>query len=90
MVTVRFSKKEEVVLPEPMGRALGLCDGDRIEIRRQGSMLWFWPKRTTRSPRPLTDLAMIISSSQPIGSVDVKETTDKHGYEQVRLIKNVG
>jgi len=83
MVTVQFSKREELILPEPLGRALGLCEGDRVEVQRQGSILWLRRRTRERSPGPLTDLTRIVSSSRPVGSVDVDSYTDKHGYEQV-------
>lgn len=83
MVTVRFSKKEELILPESLGRTLGLREGDRVEIQRQGSILWFRRREVVSSLGPLTDLARIVSSSRPVGSVDVERYMDKHGYEQI-------
>jgi bifunctional DNA-binding transcriptional regulator/antitoxin component of YhaV-PrlF toxin-antitoxin module len=83
MVTVQLSKREELVLPESLGRTLGLREGDRVEVRRQDSILWLRRKGTLHSPGPLTDLAQIVSSSRPPGSVDVEETIDKRGYEQI-------
>lgn len=82
MITVQLSKGEELVLPESLGRSLGLCEGDRIEVRRQDNVLWLRRKDTAQPPGPLTDLTRIVSSSRPPGSVDLDETMDKHGYEQ--------
>jgi hypothetical protein len=77
MVTVQFSKRKELVLPESLGHALGLCEGDRVEVQRQGSILWFWRRTRERSPGPLTDLTRIVSSSRPVGSVDVDSYMDR-------------
>jgi len=79
MVTVQFSKREELILPEPLGRALGLCEGDRVEVQRQGGILRFRRRTEERSPDPLTDLTRIVSSSRPVGSVDVDSYMGKHG-----------
>jgi bifunctional DNA-binding transcriptional regulator/antitoxin component of YhaV-PrlF toxin-antitoxin module len=83
MVTVQLSKREELVLPESLGRALGLHAGDRVEVRRQDSVLWLQRKEPLQTVGPLTDLARIVSSARPAGSVDIQETLDKHGYEQI-------
>jgi len=83
MVKVQLSKREELVLPESLGRILGLSEGDRVEVRRQDSVLWLRRKDTTQAPGPLTDLARIVSSTRPTGSVDVDKTMDKRGYEQI-------
>ncbi len=83
MVTVRFSKKEYLILPESLGRTLGLREGDRVEVQRQDNILRFRRRDVVRSPGPLTDLARIVSSSRPVGSVDVERFMDKHGYEQI-------
>ena len=83
MVTVRFSKKEELILPESLGRVLGLREGDRVEVQRQGNILRFQRRDVVPSPGPLTDLTRIVSSSRPAGSVDVERYMDRHGYEQI-------
>ena len=83
MVTIRFSKEKEIIVPISLGKALGLCEGDRVEVQRQDNVLQLQRQETTPSPGPLTDLAKIISSSRPVGSVDVEQYMDKHGYEQV-------
>jgi bifunctional DNA-binding transcriptional regulator/antitoxin component of YhaV-PrlF toxin-antitoxin module len=83
MVKVQFSKQNELILPEPLGRALGLSEGDRVEVRRQDNVLCFRRWEPDQLPGPLTDLAQIISSSRLPGSVDVDALLDKHGYEQV-------
>jgi antitoxin component of MazEF toxin-antitoxin module len=83
MVTVRFSKNQELILPESLGKTLGLCEGDRVEVQRQDDVLRIQRKQVARSLGPLTDLARIVSSSRPVGSVDVERYMDKHGYEQV-------
>ncbi len=83
MVTVQFSESSELILPESLGHALGLREGDRVQVQRQDSVLWFRRRDTTSSPGPLTDLSKIISSSLPANSVDVQAYMDKHGYEQI-------
>ena len=82
MVTVELSKEEKLVLPESLGRSLGLRQGDRVEVRRQNDVLWFQRKERLSGLGPLTDLSKIVSSSRPIGSVDIEAVMDKHGYEQ--------
>jgi hypothetical protein len=83
MVTVRFSKGEELILPESLGQVLGLHEGDRVEVQRQDNILRFQRRDVVPSPGPLTDLTRIVSSSRPVGSVDVERYMDQHGYEQV-------
>jgi bifunctional DNA-binding transcriptional regulator/antitoxin component of YhaV-PrlF toxin-antitoxin module len=83
MVTVQLSNREELVLPESLGRTLGLRQGDRVEVRRQDNVLWLRHKGTIQSLGPLTDLSRIVSSTRPPGSVDVEEIMKKHGYEQI-------
>jgi len=83
MVTVQLSKDEKLILPESLGRSLGLREGDRVEVRRHGSTLWLQRKEMSDALGPLTDLARIVSSSRPVGSVDVEEIMDRHGYEQI-------
>ena len=83
MVIVRLSKGERLVLPESLGRSLGLREGDRVEVRRQDDVLWLHRIAFSESLGPLTDLSGIVSSSRPVGSVDVESVMDKHGYEQL-------
>ena|GEM_PF-1986232 len=83
MVTVRFSKREYLILPESLGRTLGLREGDRVEVQRQDNTLQLRRRDVVRSPGPLTDLSRIVSSSRPVGSVDVERFMDEHGYEQI-------
>jgi hypothetical protein len=82
-VIVRFSKEEELIVPESLGQVLGLREGDRVEVQRQDNVLWFQRRDKVHSPGPLTDLARIVSSSRQTGSVDVERFMDRHGYEQV-------
>ena len=83
MFTVRSSKSQESILSESLGKTLGLHEGDRVEVQRQDDVLRIQRKKAIRSLGPLTDLARIVSSSRPVGSVDVEKYMDKHGYEQV-------
>ena len=83
MVTIELSKEEKLILPESLGRSLGLREGDQVEVRRQNHVLWFQRKERLSDLGPLTDLSKIVSSSRPVGSVDVEDLMDKHGYEQI-------
>lgn len=83
MVTVKLSKDEKLVLPESLGRSLGLREGDQVEVRRRNNVLWLRRKESLGDLEPLTDLSKIVSSSRPVGSVDVEQVMDKHGYEQL-------
>ena len=83
MIKIQFSSQEELVLPESLGRSLGLHEGDHVEVRRQDDVVCLRRWDPTHLPGPLTDLARIITSSQPPGSVDVESYMNKRGYEQV-------
>jgi len=83
MVRVRFSKNEELILPGWLGESLGLHEGERVQVQRQENVLWIRREETVRSPGPLTDLSRIVSSSRPVGSVDVGRYMGRHGYEQM-------
>jgi hypothetical protein len=83
MITVLFSKQEELVLPESLGQRLGLRSGDQVEVRRQDNILWFQRKERLETVGPLTDLSGFISTTRPVGSVDVEKVMEKRGYEQV-------
>jgi bifunctional DNA-binding transcriptional regulator/antitoxin component of YhaV-PrlF toxin-antitoxin module len=83
MVTVQLSKDEKLVLPESLGRSLGLREGDRVEVRRRDDVLWLQRKERSDVLGPLADLSRIVSSSRPVGSVDIEKIMDKHGYEQI-------
>ena len=83
MVTVQLSKDEKLILPESLGRSLGLREGDRVEVRRHvaghSDVLWLQHKEMPNALGPLTDLSKIISSSRPVGSVDVEQIVNKCG-----------
>jgi antitoxin component of MazEF toxin-antitoxin module len=83
MVTVRFSKSQELILPESLGKTLGLREGDCVEVQREDDVLRIQRKDTVRFSGPLTDLSRIVSSSRPVGSVDVENYVNKRGYEQI-------
>jgi hypothetical protein len=83
MVTIVLSKEEKLVLPESLGLSLGLREGDQVEVRRQNHVLWLQRKERLSELGPLTDLSKIVSSSRPVGSIDVQDLLDKHGYEQI-------
>lgn len=83
MITVQLSKEDKLILPESLGHSLGLHEGDRVQVRRQDDILWFQRKESLDALGPLTDLARIVSSSRPVGSVDVDTYMDKSGYEQI-------
>ena len=72
MVTVRFPKSKELILPRPLGETLGLREGDRVQVQRQDDVLQLQRELTHSTfSRPLTDLARIISSSRSVGSVNI-------------------
>ncbi len=82
MLTIQFSPREELILPRSLGVALGLREGERVDVQPRDGFLWFRRLHSRPVARPLTDLTHIISSSLPIGSVDIEMYMDKHGYEQ--------
>ena len=73
-----------------LGGALGLNEGDRVEVSREDNVLCVRRWDPGHVLGPLTDLARIVSSSQPPGSVDVDSFMDKHGYEQLGARSNPG
>lgn len=83
MITVRFSKRKELILPESLGKLLGLREGDRVEVQRQDDTLQIQRSDDTRYSGQLTDLSKIISSSRSVGSVDVEKYMNRRGYEQI-------
>jgi hypothetical protein len=83
MLTIQFSPKEELILPRSLGLALGLREGERVDVQPRDGFLWFRRLPAKLAARPLTDLANIITTSLPVGSVDIEMTMDKHGYEQI-------
>lgn len=82
-ITVRFSKSQELILPESLGKILGLREGDQVEIRRSGKTLHIRRGRLISPPGPLTEIAEIITSSRAVGSIDIEELMNRHGYEQL-------
>jgi len=62
MVTVRFSKNKELILPRSLGETLGLREGDRVQIQRQDDVLQL-QRRVTTSGRDTTPLAFENSHS---------------------------
>ena len=68
---------------------MALLKSDGVQVQRQDDVLQLQRRVTTSgrditfSPGPLTDLAKIISSSRSVGSVNIEQYMDKHGYEQV-------
>ncbi len=82
-IEIKFSKKPLLVLPESLGRALGLREGDRVEVQRQDRTLQLSRRTQSQHTGSLTDLARIITSTRPVGSVDIEALMDKHGYEQI-------
>lgn len=83
MVTIKFSKRQFLILPESLGQLLGLREGDRVEVQRQDQVLQLSRQKQSQQTGSLTDLARIITSSRPVGSVDMETIMDKHGYEQI-------
>jgi hypothetical protein len=83
MVTVQPSRDEKLILPESLGRSLGLRESDRVEVRRHvaghSDVLWLQRKEISDVLGPLTDLSRIVPSARPVGSVDVEEIADKRG-----------
>ena len=62
MVTVRFSKNKELILPRSLGETLGLREGDRVQVQRQDDVLQL-QRRVTTSGRDTTPLAFENSHS---------------------------
>ncbi len=83
MITVRFSKRKELILPESLGKLLDLHEGDRVEVQRQDDTLQIQRSDDTYYSGQLTDLSKIISTSRPVGSVDVERYMGQRGYEQI-------
>jgi bifunctional DNA-binding transcriptional regulator/antitoxin component of YhaV-PrlF toxin-antitoxin module len=89
MITVRFSKRKELIIPEYLGELLSLHEGDRVEVQCQDDTLQIQRSDDAHYSGQLTDLSKIISFSRPIGSVDVEKYMNRRGYEQLHARSNL-
>ena len=84
MVTVRVSDQSDLQIPRGLSDELSLSDGDRVELVRRGDVVILQKVDDSAPTRSLRELAGLVKSSRPPGSVDVSEYMDRKGYEYLR------
>jgi bifunctional DNA-binding transcriptional regulator/antitoxin component of YhaV-PrlF toxin-antitoxin module len=81
MVTVRVSDQSDLQIPRSLSDELSLSDGDRVELARRGDVIILQKVDSPEPSRSLQELAGLVKSSRPPGSVDVSQYTAKGTYE---------
>jgi len=84
MVTVKVSDQSDLQIPRGLSDELSLSDGDRVELVRRGDVVILQKTDGAGSSKSLRDLAGLVKSSRPPGSVDVSEYMNRRGYEYLR------
>lgn len=83
MVTVRLSDQSDLQIPRELSDKLSLSDGDRVELVRRGDVVILHKIDRPGHLSSLRDLAGVVRSSRPPGSVDVSERMNRKGYEHL-------
>ena len=81
MVTVRVSDRSDLQIPRGLSDELSLSDGDRVELVRRGNVVILQKIDRPGPAKSLRELAGLVRSSHPPGSVDVSEYMNRKGYE---------
>jgi bifunctional DNA-binding transcriptional regulator/antitoxin component of YhaV-PrlF toxin-antitoxin module len=84
MVTVKISDQSDLQIPRGLSDELSLSDGDRVELVRRGDVVILQKIDRPGSSKSLRELAGLVKSSRPPGSVDVSEYMNRRGYEYLR------
>lgn len=84
MITVRVSDQSDLHVPRSLSTELSLSDGDQVKLVRRGDFVILQKIEPTSRPKPLRELAGLVKSSRPKGSVDVAAYMTKKGYEYFR------
>ena len=81
MTKVKRSNDSYLHVPESLSKRLDLMEEDEVEVVRLGHLVALWKPRRMAPPGSLRELAGLVTSSRPKGSVDVSETMNQKGYE---------
>lgn len=81
MITVRVSDQSDLHIPRSLSTELSLSDGDRVELVRRGDRVVLQKVEPPSRPKPLRELAGLVKSSRPKGSVNVADYMTRKGYE---------
>jgi len=84
MITVKVSDQSDLQIPRGLSDELCLSDGDRVELVRRGDVVILHKTDRPGRSKPLRELAGLVKSSRPPGSVDVSEHMNRRGYEYLR------
>lgn len=84
MITVKVSDRHDLQIPRSLSAELSLSDGDQVRLVRWGDLVIVQKAGQASRPKPLRDLAGLVKSSRPKGSVDVAAYMTKKGYEYLR------
>jgi len=84
VVTVKVSDQSDLQIPCGLADELSLSDGDRVELVRRGDVVILQKIDRPGRTRSLRELAGLVKSSRPPGSVDVSEYMTRRGYEYLR------
>lgn len=81
MVTVKVSDQPDLRIPRTLSTELSLDDGEQVELVRQGEVIILKKVEKPSRHKPLQELAGLVKSSRPPGSVEVAEYMSRKGYE---------
>ena len=81
MIEVKISDQPYLHIPISLSRQLNLAEGDQVELIRSGNLIAL--RKRHKPPPSLRDLAGVVKSSLPKGSVDVARYTIQRGYESL-------
>jgi bifunctional DNA-binding transcriptional regulator/antitoxin component of YhaV-PrlF toxin-antitoxin module len=81
MVTVKVSGQPDIQIPRRLSDELSLYDGDRVELVRRGDVIILRKIDRPACVKSLRELAGLVKSSRPPGSVDVSGYMNRKGYE---------
>lgn len=84
MITVKVSDQSDLHIPRSLSAELSLSDGDQVELVRRGDVVILQKVGRPSQPKPLRELAGLVKSSRPKGSVDVAAYMNRKGYEYLR------
>ena len=84
MVTVKVSDQSDLQIPRGLSDELSLSDGDRVDLVRRGDVVILQKIDGAGSSKSLRELAGLVKSSRPPGSVDVSQYINRRGYEYLR------
>ncbi len=81
MITIKICDQSDLHMPRRLSDKLSLSDGDQVEFVRRGDVIILQKLNKPSSHRPMRELAGLVKSLRPRGSVDVSAYMNKKGYE---------